>query len=181
MGRDVCAGGWKGRVKIRSARSSDIEAVNEIYNDEVATGTSTFDTEPRVGSRGREWFESHLSDRYPLLVAEEGAEVLGWASLSPWSPRGAYARAVEGSLFVRAGDRGRGVGRALNEALLRRAREAGHGVLIARIECGNEASRGLLLASGFSAVGVMHRVGEKFGKILDVEVFELTLDKPDEV
>ena len=74
-------------MKIRSARASDIEAVNEIYNDEVATSTSTFDTEPRVGDRGREWFESHQSDSYPLLVAEDGAEVLGWASLATAAPR----------------------------------------------------------------------------------------------
>ena len=95
-------------------------------------------------------------------------------------PRGAYERTVEGSLFVRSGDRGRGVGRALNEALLKCARAAGHGVLIARIERGNEASRRLLEASGFSSVGLMHRVGEKFEKLLDVEVFELMLDEPDE-
>ena len=178
--REVRAGDWKDRVKIRAARSSDIEAVNEIYNDDVARGTSTFDTEPRVGDRAREWFESHLSDTYPLLVAEEEGELLGWASLTPWSPRGAYERTVEGSLFVRSGDRGRGVGRALNEALLKWARAAGHGVLIARIERGNEASRRLLEASGFSSVGLMHRVGEKFEKLLDVEVFELMLDEPDE-
>jgi len=174
--REVCAGDWKDRVKIRAARSSDIEAVNEIYNDEVARGTSTFDTEPRVGDRAREWFESHLSDTYPLLVAEEEGELLGWASLTPWSPRGAYGRTVEGSLFVRPGDRGRGIGRALNEALLKRARAAGHGVLIARIERGNVASRRLLLSSGFASIGVMRRVGEKFGKLLDVEMFELMLD-----
>jgi phosphinothricin acetyltransferase len=163
-------------VNVRAAGVADLPAINDIYNHEVLSGTSTFDTEPRSGERGRSWFESHNCEAYPILVAEEGGEVLGWASLSPWSDRGAYARTVEGSLFVRRDYRRRGVGRALHEALVERARSVGHGVLIARVERGNEASRGLLLSGGFRSIGVMHSVGEKFGDLLDVELFEMALD-----
>jgi len=163
-------------VEVRTAVLEDLAAICEIYNAEVAGGTSTFDTEWREGDRAREWFESHSSEAYPILVAEEGGEVVGWASLSPWSDRGAYARTVEGSLFVRSSCRGRGIGRALHDRLVERAREAGYGAFIARIERGNEPSRRLLLSRGFYSVGVMRRVGEKFGKVLDVELFELELD-----
>lgn len=163
-------------MKVRTAVQEDLAAICEIYDHEVASGTSTFDTEPRGGERGRVWFDSHASDAYPILVAECDAGIVGWASLSPWSDRGAYARTVEGSLFVRATHRRMGVGRALHEALVERARRAGHGVLIARVESGNSASRELLLSSGFTSVGVMHRVGKKFGRLLDVELFEMALD-----
>jgi phosphinothricin acetyltransferase len=163
-------------VIVRTARPADLTAINEIYNREVAGGTSTFDTEPRSDERGREWFDSHGSEAYPVLVADNDSEIVGWASLTPWSERGAYARTVEGSLFVSATHRRKGVGRALHEAIVEHARRAGHGVLIARVESGNVASRELLLASGFSSVGVMHRVGEKFGRLLDVELFEMALD-----
>lgn len=162
---------------MRRARLSDLEALSGIYNIEVREGTSTFDTEQREGERARTWFESHSSDACPILVAEEDGKILGWASLSPWSQRGAYARTVEGSLFVSAAERGRGVGKALQDALIEAALVAGHGVLVARVERGNEASRRLLLSGGFSSVGVMRRVGEKFGRLLDVEVFELMLDE----
>jgi len=163
-------------VNVRVAGVADLPAINDIYNHAVLAGTSTFDTEPRSGERGRAWFDSHASAAYPILVAEEDGDVLGWASLTPWSDRGAYARTVEGSLFVRDDQRGRGVGRALHEALVARARAAGHRVLIARVESGNGASRDLLLSSGFRSIGVMHSVGEKFGDLLDVELFELALD-----
>jgi L-amino acid N-acyltransferase YncA len=163
-------------MQIRTAIFSDLDAVSAIYNREVERATSTFDTEPRRGQGATDWFESHASDAYPILVAEENGEIVGWASLTPWSPRGAYARTVEGSLFVRDGHRGRGVGKALTCALIEHARRAGHGVLIARAETGNEPSRSLLLDSGFQSIGVMHRVGEKFGRLLDVELFELPLD-----
>ena len=62
------------------------------------------------------------------------------------------------------------------DVVLERAREAGHGVFIARVERGNEASRKLLLSKGFYSVGVMRKVGKKFGRLLDVEMFELELD-----
>jgi phosphinothricin acetyltransferase len=163
-------------VRVRIAVPADLDAICEIYNAEVESGTSTFDTEPREGDRAREWFDSHASDAYPILVAEEGGEVVGWASLSPWSDRGAYARTVEGSLFVRASDRGRGVGRELHDRLVERARRAGYGAFIARVERGNEPSRKLLLSRGFYSVGVMRRVGSKLGRMLDVEIFELELD-----
>jgi L-amino acid N-acyltransferase YncA len=163
-------------VRVRMARPADLAAINEIYDHEVASGTSTFDTEPRSGARGHEWFDSHQSDAYPILVADSDSEIVGWASLTPWSERGAYARTVEGSLFVKATHRRTGVGRALHEAIVAHARAVGHGVLIARVESGNAASRELLLSCGFSSVGVMHGVGKKFDRLLDVELFEMALD-----
>jgi phosphinothricin acetyltransferase len=164
------------QVEVRTARPSDLDTIAEIYNREVTGGTSTFDTEVWTRERALEWLKAHDPGAYPILVAEEEGEVVGWASVSPWSDRGAYARTVEGSLFVREGHRRRGVGRALHAALVESARAAGHGVLIARIESGNTASRELLLSNGFTSVGVMHAVGEKFGRLLDVELFEMRLD-----
>jgi phosphinothricin acetyltransferase len=163
-------------MTIRDATRADLEAITEIYNREVELSTSTFDTRPRSTEQATEWFEAHGLPGYPVIVAEDGGNVLGWASLSPWSDRGAYARTAEGSLFVSEGWRGAGIGRRLTEALIARARAAGHGVLIARIESGNEASRRLLLGAGFRSVGTMRRVGQKFGRVLDVEMFELQLD-----
>ncbi len=162
-------------MRVRDARASDLETISEIYNHEVEVGTATFDTEPRDEEGQREWFASHGSPAHPVLVAEEDGRILAWASLSPWSERGAYSRTVEGSLFVAPDAQRRGIGTALTSALVERARVAGHRVLVARIETTNEASRTLLLGTGYVSVGVMHEVGEKFGRVLDVEIFELVL------
>jgi phosphinothricin acetyltransferase len=111
-----------------------------------------------------------------LLVAEVGGEIAGWGSLTAWSPRGAYARTAEGSVFVDARFRRAGIGEALLVEIVEAARRAGHRVILGRIEAGNESSRRMLGRCGFRSVGVMHAVGEKFGRVLDVEVFELVLD-----
>ncbi len=160
---------------VRDARNTDLAAIAEIYNYEVRTTTATFDTEIRDEDAVADWFRLHEGPMYPLVVAEEKGVIVGWASLSPWSPRGAYSRTVEGSLFVAQSRRRRGIGAALTASMIERARAAGHRVVLARVETGNQPSRRLLIRGGFTPVGVMHAVGEKFGRILDIELFELVL------
>jgi L-amino acid N-acyltransferase YncA/uncharacterized protein YhfF len=141
----------------------------------VAVATSTFDTQPRDRESEREWYEAHRSPRYPVIVAEDDRQVVAWAALSPWSPRGGYRHTVEGSLFVREGYRGKGVGTLLTRELISRAASAGHHVLLARVETGNHQSRSLLMSHGFRSVGVMREVGRKFDRWLDNETFEMVL------
>ncbi len=164
------------RPSVREARAADLPVIFEIYNHEVAHGTATFDTEPRVAGQDDGWLTQRDRGRHPVLVAAAGERVVGWASLSPWSERGGYARTVEGSVYVDADHRGEGVGRLLLEALIERARDAGLGVILARIAEANEASVGLFEAFGFTHIGTQRRCGEKFGRILDVELMDLQLD-----
>jgi phosphinothricin acetyltransferase len=164
------------RVVVRRAALADLDAVSAIYDAEVLGTVATFDTEPRTPREARAWFDSHAGDAHPLFVAEVDGAVAGWASLTPWSPRGAYARTVEGSVFVDARFRGGRVGAALLAQLAEAAGRAGHRVVLGRIEARNEASRRMLARAGFRSVGVMHAVGEKFGRVLDVEIFELVID-----
>jgi len=163
-------------VTVRPAVAGDSADVKAIYDHEVRSSIATMDIEPRSEGAHREWFESHRAARYPLLVAEIGGRVAGWGILSPWSPRGGYARTVEASVFVRADTRRRGAGRALLSGLIEAARREGHRVMLGRVEASNEASLELARSLGFRSVGVMHRVGEKLGRVLDVELLELVLD-----
>ena len=161
---------------IRNARVDDIEAIFEIYNHEVLHGTATFDTEPRIAGRDDGWLTERDSRRHPVLVAEADGRVVGWASLNPWSSRGGYARTVEGSVYVHRQFRGQGVARSLLAATIERARDAGLGVVLARITEANEASVRLFEGLGFGRIGTQRRCGEKFRRILDVELMDLHLD-----
>lgn len=163
-------------MPIRSASSSDLPAIMDIYHDEVLHGVGTFDTEPLGEERQRAWLAVHDSPRYPLTVDDEGGRIAGWASLKPWSDRRAYARTAEISVYVRRDRRGRGVGRSLLRDMLERGREAGIGVILARIAGENQASLSLFRKAGFRSIGTMRRVGEKFGRVLDVELLDLHLD-----
>ncbi|MCC6675518.1 MAG: N-acetyltransferase [Phycisphaerales bacterium] len=161
---------------IRAARESDLPGVFAIYDREVLHGTCTFDTVPKTEAERLEWFRADGGGRYPILVAEEAGRLAGWARLYQWSPRPAYARAAENAVYVDVAFRGRGVGRALMDELLRLAYAAGIRVVIARVVEGNPASRALHEAMGFTTIGVMHQIGEKFGRVLDVRMMERVVE-----
>jgi L-amino acid N-acyltransferase len=163
-------------MQIRDAHPGDVPAIFEIYNEQVLHGTATFDTQPKTEADRSKWFDTHDRKRYVILVAEEEGQIIGWARLYPWSDRCAYARSAENSVYVHKDARGRGVGSELLSELMRRAGSAGVCVLLARIAEGNPASIRLHEAAGFEMVGVMRRVGEKFGRILDVHLMQKHLD-----
>lgn len=160
---------------VRDASVGDLEAIFAIYNREVLGGTATFDTEPRIAGRDDRWLTGRDPRRHPVLVADLGDHVAGWASLSPWSERGGYARTAEVSVYVDAGERRGGVGRLLLSAVIERGREGGLGVVLARIAGVNEPSVRLFESTGFGHIGTQRRCGEKLGQVLDVELMDLHL------
>jgi L-amino acid N-acyltransferase YncA len=162
---------------VRRFRDEDLDGVFAIYDYEVLHGTATFDTEVYDSGARARWMKRHASARYPALVAQSAdGVVLGWATLSPYSDRRAYARVSESSVYVHRGHQGRGIGRALLVSLIATAKEVGLSVLLARVTSESAVSLALHEAVGFQRVGTMRRVGEKFGRILDVVLLELHLD-----
>ncbi|KAA0271876.1 MAG: N-acetyltransferase [Acidobacteria bacterium] len=116
---------------------------------------------------------------HPVLGDEVDGSggVVGWAAIGPWSPRGAYRRTGETSVYVEPEHRGAGIGKALLADLVERARGLDEiHVLLARISQPNPASVAAHTAAGFRSFGVQRRCGEKLGRILDVELFDLDLD-----
>ena len=175
-------------MKIRAATEQDLPGIFAIYDHEVLHGTATFDTQPKTPAERLEWFRNDGGGRYPILVAEANpvaaeaaptaatTTIAGWARLYAWSPRKAYDRTAENAVYVHPQHRGRGVSRALMQELMRLAPERGVRVLVARIVEGNPASLALHEALGFRTIGVMRRVGEKFGRLLDVRLMDRHLD-----
>jgi len=161
---------------IRDATEADLPGIFAIYDREVLHGTCTFDTEPKTESERLAWLRDDGGGRYPILVAEEAGRIVGWARLYQWSPRPAYARAAENSVYVDEALRRSGVGRRLMEEVLRRGHEAGVRTVIARVVEGNPGSRALHESLGFVTIGVMHGVGEKFGRVLDVRMMERVME-----
>ncbi|MGA2639938.1 MAG: N-acetyltransferase family protein [Spirochaetia bacterium] len=159
-------------MRVRAAGHEDLPRILEIYNREVLVSTATYDTVPRTAAEHRKWFSLHGPD-HPVLVADTGGLAAGWASLSPWSDRAAYARSVEVSVYVAEEYRRQGVGRLLLQALIDAGRAHGYRALLARISADNEASMRLHAELGFTVVGTLREVGVKFGRTLDVCIMEL--------
>ena len=161
-------------VEIRLARLADAEAIRQIYNTEVTGSTVTFDLVPRSLSDQEAWLEAR-SGAMAVLVAEQAGEVVGFASLSPYKDRPAYATSVEDSVYVRSDQRGTGVGRTLLTELIEVAGTRGFHTVMARIVGHHEASIALHRAVGFEPVGIEREVGRKFGQWLDVMIMQRML------
>src|SRR5262245_25953904 len=139
----------------REAVFADASAIARIYNEGIADGLATFETDPREAGDIEGW----IQDGFPLVVVENGSgEAVGWASAPPYRPRRpAYAGVADFSVYVGREARGRGLGRAAVEALVSACERRGYWKLLSRIFPENEASLALCRSVGFREVGVYKR------------------------
>lgn len=156
---------------VRRAQSRDAAAVAEIHNEGIRARGATFDTELRTVEERRAAIERG-DPRFPILVAEIGGRVVGWASLTPHSPRACYAGIAECSVYIGEGARGRRVGTVLMTALLDEARRLGFWKLVSRAFPFNAASRAMCARAGFREVGTYERHAKLDGRWLDVVIVE---------
>jgi len=146
---------------------TDWPAVERIYAEGIATGDATFETETPTW----EEFDGGRLVHHRVVVVERG-EILGWAALSPTSARACYAGVVEHSVYVAEAARGRGIGRALMEALISGADAAGLWTIQTSVFPENEASIMLHRALGFRTVGRRERVAQLGGVWRDTILLE---------
>ena len=156
-------------------------AVREIYREGVATGNATFETELPDWEK---WDSSHRQDcrlvaleqfdedTEELVISLNKLTVLGWAALSPVSTRRVYRGVAEVSVYVSAAARGRGVGKALLQALVLESEVNGIWMLQAGIFPENAASIALHKFCGFREVGVRRRIGKLGDTWRDVLLLE---------
>jgi len=159
---------------LRKATPFDINSITLIYNDAVINTTATFDTHPKSDSNRLDWLKNR-DENFPVIVAEENNEIVGYASLSQWSDKKAYNITAEISIYVHPEHRGKGFGKKLIHEILILAEKTNLHSIIARISEGNEHSIYLHHKEGFQMVGVLKEVGRKFGKLLDVSIMQKIL------
>lgn len=174
-------------MQIRDAEDRDLEGITTIYNDAVEQTTAIWNETTIDVENRRAWLADRSKAGYPVLVAvSDDGKVLGYASFGDWRAWDGYRHTVEHSVYVRTDQRGAGIGQALMEALIVRARDIGKHVMVAGIEAGNTGSIRLHEKLGFEQAGLLRQVGTKFGRWLDLAFLQLTLDtradpdRPDE-
>jgi L-amino acid N-acyltransferase YncA len=142
-----------GGMTIVPMEAAHYPEVARIHAAGIATGNATFESEPPP-------WEVFDARRLPThrWVAVEGAAVLGWTAVTPVSVREVYAGVVEHAVYVDPAARGRGVGRALLDALVASTEAAGIWTVQSGIFPENSASLALHAAAGFRVVGTRERV-----------------------
>ncbi len=160
---------------IRPASEADLPALTDIYNASVTGTDFTGHLAPLTLDERRPWWAAHQDPRYPILVAEAGGEVLGFASLSRWYDTPVYAHTAESSLYLAPGAQGRGLGTTLMRGLLDEARRLGHHVVLSRIWSENLPSIAMCRKCGYETVGTQREIGFRRGKWEDCVVMQVVL------
>lgn len=161
---------------IRETVDADLPAITAIYVDEVLHGTATFELDPPDEAEMASRLRAVRALDLPWLTAEVDRQVAGYAYLAPFRLRPAYRYCVELSVYIAPEARGRGVGRALMDALIARARAMGLRHLIGAIgDSANAGSIALHKATGFREAGVWRETGWKFERWIDVVLMQLDL------
>lgn len=155
-------------MRIRDVRDDDLPEILAIHNDAVLTTTAIWNSTPVDLDDRRAWLAARRQAGYPVLVAERDGLVAGYASFGDWRAWEGYRFTVENSVYVRADQRGQGVGSTLLGPLIEAAAALGKHVMVAGIEAANEASIRLHRRHGFEQAGHFREVGEKFGRWLDL-------------
>ena len=159
---------------IRKANFQDLEAINQIYNQEVDASIFNISIAHTTLEERQKWFESH-GDKHPVLVKEASEGVIAWACLSPWTNFDSLSRTVEITIFIAVTGRGKGLGKLMIAEILKIGKALNHRVFIARIIEGNDISVRLFKGFGFKQVGRLPEIGEKNGQRFTALIFQKNL------
>lgn len=161
---------------IAPATPDDASAIASIYAHHVARGTGTYDIEPRSTAATAALIGEHRAKAWPFLVARDSdGIILGYAYASQFRPRPAYRWTCEDSIYVAPSAQGRGVGRALLDALVVAAENSGFRTMVAVIGGGEPASVALHAACDFAHAGRLAATGWKHGRWLDTVYMQRAL------
>lgn len=159
---------------VRVATAADAASVAAVYAPLVRDTAVSFEDVPPSTVEMADRIEASVH----WVVACEDEDVVGYAYATPHRDRAAYRWAVDCSVYLAAGARGRGVGRALYARLLPELAERGFVHACAGITLPNAGSVGLHEALGFRQVAHYADIGFKLGRWHDVGWWVLRLVDP---
>ena len=152
-----------------------------ILNHAIVHSTALYDYQPRPPESMHSWFEAKRKGAYPVIGAvDEKGVLVGFASYGPFRAWPAYKYTVEHSVYVHHEHRGKGIGRELLKQLIARAGQQNYHILVGGIDANNLASMRLHEKLGFTRSGTIRHAGFKFGRWLDLALYQLTLATPQE-
>lgn len=167
-------------IAVRPADEADLPAITDLFNALIPVDATAWRDHLADPDEMAAWWARQAEAAHPVLVAEADGRVVGYATWTGF--RGGdrfpgYRRTVEHTIHVDADQHGRGVGRALLEALVEEARRRGVHVVVGAIDSANTGSLAFHRALGFTEVGRMPEVGRKFDRWLDLVLVQRIVDR----
>ncbi|MCT1397610.1 arsinothricin resistance N-acetyltransferase ArsN1 [Paenibacillus sp. p3-SID867] len=163
-------------TSIRAAVNDDMERILNIYNQGIEDRIATLEMDVKDIAYMNNWFQQR-QDRYAVIVAEFAGEVIGWASLNPYSQRCAYDGVADLSIYIDRAFRGQGIGGLLLQHLEVIAKEQRFYKIVLFTFPFNQNGQGLYHKLGYRDVGVLENQGILDGEFVDVKIMEKLLNK----
>ena len=150
-----------------------------ILNEAIANSTALYDYQPRSAESMVSWFEAKARGRFPVIgIEDETGTLMGFGSYGTFRAWPAYKYTVEHSIYIDTRYRGRGLGRALLEAVIAAAIKQDYHVMVGGIDASNSVSIRLHESLGFVHCGTVAQAGFKFGRWLDLAFYQKILATP---
>lgn len=143
------------------AQRDDLKALVDIYNQAINAGGCTSDTQPFSLQQRIAWFENHTPDKFPLIVAKEDNQLLGYLTLTAYREgRKAVKRSAEISYYIHYDHHRKGVASNLIHHAISLCPSLNIKHLIAILIGRNQASIKLLEKFGFQQWGCFPNIVE---------------------
>jgi L-amino acid N-acyltransferase len=154
-------------------------AILEIFNEAIANSTALYDYALRTPADMVAWFADKASKHHPVIALENDAgELLGFATYGQFRVRPAYKYSIEHSIYIDTRFRGQGYGRVLLQAIIEAAQQNQFHVMVGGIDAANAVSIKLHESMGFTHCGTVKEAGYKFGRWLDLALYQRILATP---
>lgn len=163
-------------VHIRECEERDMAAVQSIYEEQVLTGSASFEEIPPSVDELLERRNQIVSLGFPYLVASVDDTVAGYAYAGRYRARSAYRHTAENSVYVHPDYQGKGIGKRLLLETITRCEAIGLREMVGIIgDSQNHGSIALHASCGFETVGTLRRVGYKHNRWIDTVIMQLRL------
>jgi phosphinothricin acetyltransferase len=164
-------------MHIRRATVGDAERIAEIYNWYILNTIITFETDMVSPQEMKKRIQGKTI-KHDWIVGEWNQEVIGYAYYGPFRARAAYNHTVESTIYLSQESIGKGFGRAVYAKLLESVKSRGFREVVGVIALPNPQSIALHKGMGFEEVGVLKNVGYKFGRYIDVGLWQMSMVQP---
>ena len=154
-------------IQIRNYTAADCPAILVIINEAILTSTALYDYHPRTLEQQIAIFEDKISKDFPIIVAEENNQVIGFGYYSEFRFREAYKFTVEHSVYADKNYIGKGIGKLVLSELIQLAKAQKMHTMIGVIDSENLNSISFHEKFGFEEVGYIKESGYKFDRWLD--------------
>jgi L-amino acid N-acyltransferase YncA len=158
-------------VDFSPVTEKNLAAIIEIYNHYILNSTATFHSEI-LSKKDLEEFLYVSHPKYPSFLIKDNNEIIGYCFITQYKKRQAYNRSAELSIYLKPEFTGKGIGPVALNHLEAVAKKAGIHMLVGTLCEENHASIRLMEKSGYSKCAHLKNIGEKFGKILDVVIYQ---------